>query len=88
MGFRPSHRNQNLPQPEVCDLTGRLVPAELMVVGESQGFRGAVIGDTAPFARRAALTPTWQDYRRGHVQPFEEFEDPEVSGGPDWWTGA
>lgn len=63
MGFRPSHRNPDEIQPEVCDLCGNLVGHQHLLDSQVEGLRGYAICDLHRFERRARVTPSFRDIR-------------------------
>lgn len=87
MSFRPSHRNPNDIQPEVCDLCGNLIGHRHLIEADVEGLRGQAICDIHSFERRARVTPGRQDLRRSSRLPYA----PEVGqrlppvGGDLWF---
>jgi hypothetical protein len=79
-------RNPEALQPEVCEVTGRLVPADELVVSEVDGLQGAAVGRTAPWLARARTSPSSQDLRN---EGFPPYETPELleGGGRLWQYG-
>ena len=78
-------RNQPLGvQPEVCDLCGRLVPNEQLIVSEVEGLRGyAICPYCEPVAR---VAPSWNDIRGQHEAVHPEFPArEEPTGAGLWW---
>jgi hypothetical protein len=88
MGLKPSHRNTEELQPEVCALTGRLVPVADLVVSEVEGLRGYAISSIAPFAAKARINPSYLDYRQFSDNVHLVIDDTvDVPGtGQIWWV--
>jgi hypothetical protein len=81
-------RNQPLGvQPEVCDLCGRLVPNDQLIVSDVEGLRGYAVCPYCEGDRR--LLPSWQDLRRHHHVTHPEYPTrEEPTGAGLWWKDA
>ena len=85
-GWPPSHRNPELPQPEVCQVTGDLTHSRDLIVADVEGLRGAHIGSTYPWLAKARVRPSWNDLRRLNPgPPLESSQQKGLSGGSLWF---
>lgn len=83
---RPSHRNPNDIQPEVCDLCGALVGHEHLREVDVEGLRGLKICDLHPFERRTVTAPSFRDLQALWDTPDADVaERCEPIGGDLWF---
>lgn len=76
-------RHRNAIQLEVCEVSGRLCEQSEMIYSDVEGLRGRLVSTEPRFLRRAAVSPSYADYRRdgGDVLPFDETSREEPIGG-------
>lgn len=88
VSVRPSHRNPEDLQPEVCELCGGLIGHVHLLETDVEGLRGYKVCDRHSFEATARVTPSLQDYQRYGPGPFATDEARlEPIGGPFWWEG-
>lgn len=86
LSLRPSHRNPEDLQPEVCDLCGAKVGHQHLIDSDIVGLQGFKICGLHSFERRARVTPSYDDYRREGSLPFAvDTARLEPIGGLAWW---
>lgn len=78
-------RDKEKLQPEVCDVTGRLVPAEDGVIAEAEGLEGSFVGDTQPWLASVRSELSFNQ-TRGLSPPPSEEPDLGPHGGRAWWA--
>ena len=87
MGFRPSHRDPEAPQPEICDVTGYMVPQSDLIESNVQGLRGASCCSIPRGLRRFRFAQSFHDRRRTQPGPLlsqgGRRQDP--TGGDIWF---
>ena len=88
MGLKPSHRDTRRLQPEVCAVSGRLVPVSDLIQSEVEGLRGFAVSSITPFLARARVLPSYNDRQRMNPGPaLEDIQRHEVAGvGAQWWN--
>lgn len=77
-------RDKEKLQPEVCDVTGRLVPAEDGVIAEAEGLEGKFVGDTQPWLASVRDQLSFNQ-TRGLSPPPSEEPDLGPHGGRHWF---
>ncbi len=88
-GWKISHRNTELAQPEVCQLTGTLVPAIDLIVSTVEGLRGVHVGSSYQWSARVRLRPSYNDIRRLNPgPPLTASQQKYLSGAALWWIGT
>lgn len=86
MNFRPSHRNPNDLQPEVCDLCGAKVGRAHLIEPDVEGLRGYAVCDLHRFERVARVTPSLNDYKRINPPlPVPDEARLPPFGDDAWW---
>jgi hypothetical protein len=79
-------RDRDGLQPEICQVTGRLVPADDLVISEVDGLEGVAVGSTAPWLADVRSRPSYEDLR-GIGPPPHELYELGPSGGALWFLG-
>lgn len=51
--YPPSHRRTDVPQPEICDVTGFVVPGQDLMVSEARGLTGQRVSSASRFLAHA-----------------------------------
>lgn len=88
LSLRPSHRNPNELQPEVCELCGSLVGHQHLMDVDVEGLRGYKVCDLHRFERIARVTPSLNDYRvMNPPVPSPDVARQQPIGGAIWFTG-
>lgn len=87
-GYPPSHRNVDEPQPEVCDVSGAIVPGSDLITSDVEGLRGARVSSSTPFLAAARLRMSYRDRvrltdrRANTIGQSRVFE----AGAGVWWA--
>jgi hypothetical protein len=85
MGFRPSHRNPDDLQPEVCQLCGSYVGQVHLHVSDVEGLRGYRICDLHRMERQHRVRPSYNDMRRDVPPlPVPDVARLQPIGDPLW----
>lgn len=80
------NRDPRKLQPEVCDVTGRAVPVEDMVLSTVDGLDGALVGNSTRFEARVRYEPSYEDLRNLQIVPQEEWRK-GPTGSARWYKG-
>ena len=85
MGVRPSHRNPNDIQSEVCDFCGSYVGHRHLLELDVEGLRGFKICHLHPKERQHRTRPSFNDLRRdGPPIPNPDPSRQQPTGGALW----
>lgn len=85
--YPPSHRRTDAPQPEVCDVTGFVVPGADLLVSEAPGLAGARVSSASRFLAHARnVSPELDEINVpaiiGQGRVYEPGMQPWFSQGP------
>ncbi len=80
---RPSHRDTDGEQPEVCMLCGNVIEHARLRVAEVEGLQGVRMCDLHPFEAATVFYPSRNDYLR-----MEQLPDAPEAGQRLWPIGA
>ena len=88
-GWQVSHRNTEAAQPEVCQLTGTLVPAQDLIVSSVEGLRGVHVGSSYYWSALIRTRPSYNDIRRLNPgPPLTSSQQKYLSGAQLWFQGG
>lgn len=87
-GHQVTHRNTELPQPEICQLTGTMVAAQDLIVSDVEGLRGVHVGSSYPWQAQIRMRPSYNDIRRLNPgPPLTASQQKYLSGSKLWYQG-
>lgn len=83
--FRPSHRDPDQFQTEVCELCGALVERSALMEVDIEGLRGYAICNKHPHEAKTRNKPSYRDYRKIGPRPVQQVPERLPPLGGELW---